>query len=170
VLDGGGVTPDVKLDPKKKSSLLKALTKEYIIFKYANEYVEKQSAIEDPVAFKFTDYAGFKAFADKSGFEYKTASNTALTTLEEKLAKDDLDKELKNTIDQLKSAIKMAKADDFEQYKDEIVFEIEQELVSRYFNQKGRIQKQLQNDSEVSAAIELLNDRARYDSLLKSPL
>lgn len=170
VLDGGGVTPDVKLEPKKKSSLLKALTKEYIIFKYANEYVEKQSAIEDPVAFKFTDYSGFKSFAEKSGFEYKTASNSVLTTLEEKLAEDDLDSELKSTIDQLKSAIKMAKADDFEQYKDEIIFEIEQELVSRYFNQKGRIQKQLQNDSEVNAAIELLNDRTRYDGILKSPI
>ncbi len=29
----GGVTPDVKLEPKKVSPLLKALKKEYIIFK-----------------------------------------------------------------------------------------------------------------------------------------
>jgi len=170
VLDGGGVTPDVKLEPKKKSALLKALNKDYIIFKYANEYVEKESAIEDPVAFKFTDYSGFKAFADKSGFEYKTETNKVLVSLEEKLAEDDLDAELKSTIDQLKTAIKTAKADDFEQYKAEIVFEIEQELVSRYFNQKGRIQKQLQNDSEVKAAIELLNDLPRYNGLLKSPI
>ena len=70
----------------------------------------------------------------------------------------------------MKAAINTAKADDFEQYKDEIIFEVEQELVSRYFNQKGRIQKQLQNDREVSAAIELLNDRTRYDDILKSPM
>ena len=93
-----------------------------------------------------------------------------LTTLEEKLIEDDIDEELKSSIDQLKAAINTAKADDFEQYKDEIIFEVEQELVSRYFNQKGRIQKQLQNDSEVSAAIELLNDRTRYDDILKSPM
>jgi carboxyl-terminal processing protease len=93
-----------------------------------------------------------------------------LTTLEEKLIEDDIDEELKSSIDKLKAAINTAKADDFEQYKDEIIFEVEQELVSRYFNQKGRIQKQLQNDSEVSAAIELLNDRTRYDDILKSPM
>jgi len=167
VLDGGGVTPDIKLEPKKESALLKALKKDYIIFKYANEYVEKQSAIEDPVTFKFTDYAGFKAFADKAGFEYKTSTNTALKALEEKLAEDDIDAELKASVDQLKNAINKAKADDFDEYEDEIVLEIEQELVSRYFNQKGRIQKQLQNDSEVTAAIELLNDIPRYEAILK---
>ena len=167
VLDGGGVTPDIKLEPKKESALLKALKKDYIIFKYANEYVEKQSAIEDPVTFKFTDYAGFKAFADKAGFEYKTSTNTALKVLEEKLAEDDIDAELKASVDQLKNAINKAKADDFDEYEDEIVLEIEQELVSRYFNQKGRIQKQLQNDSEVTAAIELLNDIPRYEAILK---
>ena len=117
-----------------------------------------------------TDYAGFIAFADNLGFKYKTGSNTVLTTLEEKLIEDDIDEELKISIDQLKAAINTAKADDFEQYKEEIIFEVEQELVSRYFNQKGRIQKQLQNDSEVSAAIELLNDRTRYDDILKSPM
>lgn len=170
VLDGGGITPDIKLEPKKVSPLLKALNKEYIIFKYANDYFEKQSAIEDPLAFKFSDYAGFIAFADNLGFKYKTGSNTVLTTLEEKLIEDDIDEELKSSIDKLKAAINTAKADDFEQYKDEIIFEVEQELVSRYFNQKGRIQKQLQNDSEVSAAIELLNDRTRYDDILKSPM
>lgn len=170
VLDGGGVTPDVKLEPKEVSPLLNALKKEYIIFKFANDYVEKQSAIEDPVTFKFTDYQGFKVFAEKAGFDYKTESNKTLDVLEEKLKEDNIDQELKSNINQLKEAIKLAKADDFEQYKDEIIFEIEQELVSRYFNQKGRIQKQLQNDTEVSAAIELLNDRVRYDSILKSPI
>jgi len=74
---------------------------------------------------------------------------------------------LKASVDQLKNAINKAKADDFDEYEDEIVLEIEQELVSRYFNQKGRIQKQLQNDSEVTAAIELLNDIPRYEAILK---
>lgn len=169
VLDGGGVTPDVKLDPKKKSPLLTALNDQHIIFKYANEYVEKNDSIQDAVAYKFNDYAGFKSFAESNGFKYKTASDKVLEELEEKLIKDALDTELKSSIDQLKKSITTAKANDFDQYKNEIIFEIEQELVSRYFNQKGRIQKQLQNDAEVKSAIELLRDKTRYNAILKSP-
>lgn len=69
----------------------------------------------------------------------------------------------------MKNSIDAAKANDFTQYKDEITFAIEQEIVSRYFNQKGRIQKQLENDHEVKAAIDLLLDQERYQSILKSP-
>lgn len=167
VLDGGGVTPDVKLEAKKDSPLLTALKKEYVIFKYANEYVEKNDSIKDPVAFKFMDYDGFKKFAKKSSFKYETATDKSIAELEEKLNNDQLDGEMKSSLAAFKKSLEDAKANDFDQYKDEIVFEIEQELVSRYFNQKGRIQKKLQNDPEVTAAISLLNDPARYNKILQ---
>lgn len=167
VLDGGGVTPDIKLEAKEDSPLLKALKKQYIIFKYANEYVEKNSAIEDPVTFKFMDYDGFENFVKKSSFKYETASDKSIADLEKKLNKDQLDTEMKSSLMAFKKSLEDAKANDFDQYKDEIVFEIEQELVSRYFNQKGRIQKKLQNDPEVTAAIELLNDPVRYNKILQ---
>ena len=167
VLDGGGVTPDIKMDAKKKSALLTVLNKQYIIFKYANDYVVKNDSIRDAATFKFSDYQGFIAFAKQSNFKYETETDKVIADLESKLSEDALDTELKASISQLKSALVIARDNDFEQYKEEIIFEIEQELVSRYFNQKGRIQKRLQNDDEVKAAIDLFDDMTKYNSILK---
>jgi carboxyl-terminal processing protease len=51
-------------------------------------------------------------------------------------------------------------------YKDRILHEIEQEIVGRYYYQRGKVRKNLVNDPEVKSAISLLNDRTRYNAIL----
>jgi carboxyl-terminal processing protease len=51
--------------------------------------------------------------------------------------------------------------------KERILHEIEQEIVGRYYFQRGKVRKNLVNDPEIKAAINLLNDPTRYQSILE---
>ena len=43
---------------------------------------------------------------------------------------------------------------------------LEQEIAGRYFFEKGMIESVFGKDDDVQAAIEILNDPARYQSIL----
>ena len=52
-------------------------------------------------------------------------------------------------------------------FRGEIISIIEKEIAGRYYYQQGEVQMGLRNDREVQEAIAVLNDPARYNSLLQ---
>lgn len=165
VLDGGGVTPDIKLTIEERADIIKTLTSENWIFKYANAYVANNPEVQDFESFAFSDYDAFLSFLDQGNFEYSTEEEKALMTLEKSLNESnsgDIGTELKSIKDKL-SALKV---NDLVSYKDEIKDGIEAELAKRYFLQEGKTRQMLKNDSEIKEAIALLNDSARYNAIL----
>ena len=68
----------------------------------------------------------------------------------------------------MKAKIKEEKKNDLEQYKEAIINEIEKEIVSRYYFQKGKIQMGLKNDQEIKDAISILKKKKKYNDLLKN--
>ena len=162
VLDGGGVTPDVKLPAKEQSEYTKALISENIIFKYVNEYTSGIDSLDAPGTFQFDDYAGFKSFVQKSGFDFNSELETKIGEL-----KKDSDQMLSTEFDQLLSKLDGLQKDNLDTYKEEIIKEIEIQVVTRYYFQSGKAKQKLNGDSEVQEAIALLNDPARYNKILK---
>ena len=66
----------------------------------------------------------------------------------------------------LKAKIAGEKADDLEEYKEKVVRDLEIEIIKRYHFQKGKAQQNLKSDKEIIAAVQLLNDPARYNKIL----
>ncbi len=165
VLDGGGVTPDVALDPAEKSDIVNTLIKEDWIFKYANEYVDKNEAPASYEEFAYDDYDGFLSYLKKNNFSYKTKEEKALDKLNESIEDSELD--ISASIDNIESTIAAAKADDLTQYQRDIIDQIEAELAKRYFLQEGKTRQMLKNDEEVDQAIALLNNPSEYQSILR---
>ena len=54
-----------------------------------------------------------------------------------------------------------------ETYGNDVVELLESELAGRYFYDSGMVRYSLTRDTQVSAAISIAGDRARYASLLK---
>jgi carboxyl-terminal processing protease len=67
----------------------------------------------------------------------------------------------------MESKIQSDKKNDLLKHKAEIVSEIEREIMARHYFEKGQIKITLRNDSELTAAIQLLKDPTRYKSILK---
>lgn len=166
VLDGGGVTPDVKMDPTKLSSYTQALLDNHVIFKFVNDYVSKFDSIEAAGDYQFTDYDTFKKFVQESGYNYRAPEQKVLESLIETSDTETSSASLKEEISALSVKIEALNADNLDKYQEEITNALEIEIITRYYHQEGKVKHRLSNDPEVQEAIRLLNDQAEYKKIL----
>ncbi len=164
VLDGGGVKPDVVLPVDTAEGIVKALLEQDVIFDFATEYTLKHPKIDSIEVFEFTAFDEFVQYVPKHKFQYRTKSESKLDELKALAEKEHLP--LGADLEALERKIQVAKQEELNRYKDRILHEIEQEIVGRYYFQRGKVRKNLVNDPEVKEAIRLLNDRPRYNAIL----
>jgi carboxyl-terminal processing protease len=168
VYDGGGVLPDIKTEAKTYSNLTKALITENLIFEYTTLYCNKYDSIEsiDKFSFNEKDYADFKSFLTTKDFKYETKSEEKLKELIKTAKNEKYYAVVEDEIKDLQSKLHQDLEKDLSIFKDEIVELIEQEIISRYYFQKGRIKSQLKTDKDLKKAIEILNNNTAFSSVL----
>jgi carboxyl-terminal processing protease len=164
VLDGGGVKPDILLPHDTASGVVKALLAQHIIFDYATRFALKHSTIDSVELFSFADWDGFMGFVQEKKFEYESASEKKIKELRSIVASENYP--VLADIQSLEDKIRADKKNDLIRNKARIMHEIEQEIVGRYYFQRGKVRKSLKNDPEVEAAVKLLNDPGRYKAIL----
>lgn len=164
VLDGGGVKPDVALPVDTAEGIVRALLEQDVIFDFATEYTLKHPQIDSVEIFEFTEFDEFVQYVPKHKFQYRTKSEIKLEELKALAEKEHLP--LDADLEALERKIQAAKKEELARYKDRILHEIEQEIVGRYYFQRGKVRKNLVNDPEVKEAVRLLNDRPRYNAIL----
>jgi carboxyl-terminal processing protease len=166
ILDGGGVKPDLFLPIDSASGITRALLEKNVIFNFVTDWSLKHPAIDSADVFKFEEWSNFTQFVGNQAFTYEIESEKKLHELEKAAAKDKYMTFIGTEIKALESKISTEKKGDLEKFKPEIVREIEREIVSRYYFERGKVKKSLKNDDEIKAAIQLLLDPAKYKSLL----
>ena len=165
VLDGGGIRPDVVVDKAADLGLMKTLQEKYLIFDYVTQFALKNPTIDAPEKFKFDDFDGFVAFLAKRNFQYDSESEKLIKKLREE-AKKEKYAAIESELMAIESKVLADKKNDVQKHKAEIVHEIENEIISRYYFEKGMIKMNLRNDAEIESAIKLLNDPMKYKALL----
>ena len=170
VYDGGGITPDLVIESETSSKILLSLFRERLFFDYATEFRLKNENILSAKDFKITDenFLDFKSFLSDKDYEYETDTEKAYKKLK-KVAKDEnYFESMKNDFDLLVNKIEDAKSDDLEKNKDFIKEILANEIVSRYYYQKGRIQSSLNYDKDVLQAISVISDSTNYKQILSN--
>jgi carboxyl-terminal processing protease len=168
VYDGGGIYPDVSIKPRKYSNILRSLVVNNLIFDYATIYKSKHPTIVNARDFVFTDtdYDDFITFLKDKSYEYKTESEKLLDEFKKIAEKEHYYTELQGEFDALYTKKKATKSNDLQKFKPEIMEFITEEIVSRYYFQKGRIEASFANDAELKEAVAVLKDGARYKTIL----
>ncbi len=166
VLDGGGVSPDVKMEKKELSPFVKSLLNEHVIFKYVTEFVLANPSIDSASTFQFNQYDDFVAFAQKEGFNFQSSSDQLIEQLSKELDAIELMDENKSQIATIKASLSKDQSDDFDEFKEEIIDLIEKDIITRYYFQRGKILNRLNGDPEVTEAIAIMKDSKRYNSIL----
>ena len=170
VYDGGGITPDLVIESETSSKILLSLFRERLFFDYATEFRLKNENILSAKDFKITDemFLDFKNFLSDKEYEYETDTEKAYKKLK-KVAKDEnYFESMKNDFDLLVNKIDDVKSDDLEKNKDFISEILANEIVSRYYYQKGRIQSSLNYDKDVLQAISVISDSTNYKQILSN--
>lgn len=168
VYDGKGIAPDVATDSSRLSTISYNLLTKYILFDYATQYAATHAAIEPASKFKLSDsdYNDFIAFTEKKGFEFKTVAEKELETVKKAAIYEKSWDDVKSQYDTMLQAIELHKKKDLIENKPEISLILQEEIVSRYYYQKGRIESTLSDDPGLKTSLKVLNDATKYTSIL----
>ena len=169
VYDKGGVEPDVTTPDVEASNVLVSLVLNNLIFDFANQYHANHSEIPPAAEFKVDDnlYNEFVNFLKNKDYQYKTETEYVLDDIKEAAEADHYWDKIESLCNAISEKIKQEKSADLQTYKKEIAEYLASEIAVRYYYQKGRICSQLSIDPDIATAKEILNDNARYRSILK---
>ena len=168
VRDGGGIRPDIEVKMDKTPNILFYLINEDMIFDYATQYVIKHPSIAKVEDFRLTDadYADFKALLKKRNFTYDRQSEAMLKKLKEMAefegymegASDEfaaLEKKLQHNLDL-----------ELDRFAKDIKPLIAEEIVKRYYFERGAVQETLKDDADLKKALEILQQPEEYKKVL----
>ncbi len=169
VFDGGGIVPDVKVDQEGLSTLAIELVTRFYIFDFATYYAAKTPSIPGPEKFEVTDaiFSEFTGFVKKSDFKYDSETEDAFAELL-RTAKDERYYDLASAeFKALEAKLKPDFDKDILLFRSEISELLRDEIVSRYYYQKGSIRATLGSDPNILKAREVLNQSAVYAGYFK---
>ncbi len=168
VYDGAGVMPDVKTEEEKYSNIAISLLSKFHIFNYATDYVLKHPQIDPVASFKLSeeDYNGFLRYLEGKDYDYQSKSERELEELKKNAQEEMYFEGISTEYLALENKMKQNKKSDVHKHKDEIRKILEEEIVSRYYFQTGRIEFSLRNDADLSKGIEILKDETKIKTIL----
>lgn len=168
VKDGEGVTPDIKTPESKYTKITQSLLTKNIIFDFATQYRNTHNTISITKDFDLTDkdFQDFITFTNGKDYNYNTDTEDALQKFKDQASKENYLSDLNMEYESLLNKLKRNKSNDIEKYKTEIMQALEEEIASRYYFEKARIEASFDNDLEIKEAIALLKDTAKYSALL----
>ncbi len=169
VYDGGGVTPDIKIEESDISPIAMHLYTNMIIFDFATQYSAGKEQIADAGLFSLSDeeFNNFIDFAVSRNISFKTQTEKNLDKLIEISKKEKYYQKVKNEITALQQGLKHNVREDILYFKDDIKSILEAEIVKRFYYRKGAILHSLKNGRGIETAIEIMNNKDKYNSLLK---
>ncbi|MCK4664645.1 MAG: S41 family peptidase [Bacteroidales bacterium] len=168
VYDGGGIIPDIITENEYLSKIAISLVTKNHIFDYATKYAYEHDTIISPKQFKLSEneYNNFILFLSDKDYDYKSKSEETLKELEKTAKKEKYYTQVEDEFKILSEKLEHDKNKDLITFKDEIIDLLSEEIVSRYYYQKGRIEYVLQYDKDIKKAIEVLNDNEEYYTIL----
>lgn len=168
VRDARGVDPDVEIEELSYSRLTITLLLEHVIFDFATKFAHNNASIAAADQFKITEdmYVEFKKFAISKNLTYTTETEDWLKKLLESGEKENLLTKESPEYVQLLKLVQASLERDLDRYRSEIVELLEDEIVSRYYYQKGRVINSFKNDKALVEAISILQNSGNYKKIL----
>ena len=167
VFDGGGVVPDITVDNEVLSNLSANLITQSVVFDYATYFNSKTEKVAAPEEFEITPemYADFVQFVKKQDFKYESRTEGQLEKLLEVAKREKYYELSKAEFEALKVKLGHNIDQDLEHFKAEVSELMSDEIVSRYYYQKGAIKAALKDDKDVEKALEILHKPDGYASI-----
>jgi carboxyl-terminal processing protease len=168
VYDGGGIAPDISVGRQTPGNITISLLRKFMVFDFATQWRNKHESILPPEEFKISAeiFSEFKQYLKDNDFEYESNSEKSLNELIETAKKERYFEDAELEFEALKKDLSHDLDKDLELFNDEINRLLLDEIVSRYYYQKGAIKSALINDKEVKKAIEILNKPEEIQTLL----
>lgn len=171
VRDGGGIRPDIEIKEDKFPNIVFYLMNEDIIFDYATQYCLDHPTLASVDVFQLTDadYEDFKKLVKSRNFKYDRQSEKLLKTLKEMAEFEGYMEGASEEFKALEKKLNHNLDRDLDHFAKPIREYISQEIVTRYFYQRGAVMERLKDDDDLKKAEEVLDNHAEYTRILSGP-
>lgn len=174
VRDGGGIKPDIEVQPDSLTNIAFYLTSSgrdssEVMLNWELKYLSTHPTIAPAKNFVISDadYADFKQAVLKSGFKYDRESKKYLEGLVKLARFEGYYDDAKPEFDALEKKLNHNIAKDLDYNKQTLKQLLTSDLVSAYYYQRGSMENSLQFDKQWKRAVELLKDPAAYKKILQ---
>lgn len=169
VIDGRGIDPDILIEDREYPEVLSSLMSESLFFLYATEYAASKDALAPAAEFGLTDdeYQAFTTYLEGKDYQYTTATENDLEELMKTAKREKYFKLAEAEFKILEEKLENKKNKDLLLFRDDIEKVLENEIVSRFHFQRGRIEATLASDENVTEAKTVLKDSLRYKGILE---
>ncbi|MEI9919736.1 MAG: S41 family peptidase [Bacteroidota bacterium] len=168
VYDGGGLDPDVKVEPETFGSAASELLTSGLLFEYASSYCAENAVPVSLKGFRLSDaeYAKFVAWVKAQKFQYTDALEKRADDLITAAKNEKYYNELSSSLTDLKSKIVANRENDFTKFRKEISELLEMEIAFHYALNAGQAEASIDRDPDVQQAIKVLADQPGYKKML----
>lgn len=172
VRDGGGIRPDIEVKGDKIPNIVFYLMNDDLIFDYATQYCWDHPTLASVDDFKLTDadYEAFKKLVKSRNFTYDRQSEKMLKSLKEIAEFEGYMTEATEEFKALEKKLNHNLDRDLDYFAKPIKEYISQEIVTRYFYQRGAAMERLKDDTDLEEAIKVLQNPVRYREILSAPV
>lgn len=172
VRDGGGIRPDIEVKGDKIPNIVFYLMNDDLIFDYATQYCWDHPTLASVDDFKLTDadYEAFKKLVKSRNFTYDRQSEKMLKSLKEIAEFEGYMTEAAEEFKALEKKLNHNLDRDLDYFAKPIKEYISQEIVTRYFYQRGAVMERLKDDADLEKAIKVLQNPVRYREILSAPV
>ena len=173
VRDGGGITPDIKVDVLEGNRLLYNIVGDFWSFDFANRYasLHDSASVGGPDEFEISDtiFDEFKKFIDPNKFKYDRLCENGIKYLREAAESEGyMNDSVAAEFRRLESMLKHDLNHDLDHNRKAITEILSSEIADRYYSDADLTRMSAsRGDAEVDSAKAVLSDRARYKSILK---
>ncbi|WP_302462918.1 S41 family peptidase [Phocaeicola plebeius] len=170
--DGGGIRPDIEVKGDKIPNIVFYLMNDDLIFDYATQYCWDHPTLASVDDFKLTDadYEAFKKLVKSRNFTYDRQSEKMLKSLKEIAEFEGYMTEAAEEFKALEKKLNHNLDRDLDYFAKPIKEYISQEIVTRYFYQRGAVMERLKDDTDLEEAIKVLQNPVRYREILSAPV
>ena len=169
VYDGGGIVPDIVMDSDKLGKLSSALIRNFLVFDFATRFANETASIAPPEKFEITDeiYNQFTAYIKEKDFEYDSESQQLLEDLIETAKKEKYYELASGEFRKIQESLEPHLNKDLNVFKEEIQSLLKNEIVSRFYYQKGAIRSSVGEDKVIQKAVDELHSPMVYQEYFK---
>ena len=172
VRDGGGITPDIKVEYPEINRLTYNIIVDHWAFDYATKFAAQNPTIAPADQFVLTDsiFDDFKAYIDPKKFNYDKVCEQMLAALQKTAeAEGYMNDSIKAQFKTLEGMLKHNLDHDLDNNRRAIEEILAGEIIKRYYYQQGQVIEALKRDETLDSAAVILNDINRYKALLSAP-
>ena len=160
VYDGGGITPDLEVEPQYYSLPMISLIYGNVLSDYAIRYFNAHDSIAPAGEFRLTDaeYDEFVKYASLQDFDPRTETEIEMENVLKVAERENLDENIPGIgekLDDLISGLSMTKEEYLNANRQRIKALLEDEIALKFYMRRGGAESALRQDVQLQKALEL---------------